>query len=159
MKDLPLLLKEEKELTFSHFNNTTAWELGKFAVEKALEKSLPVAIGIHRNGLLLFTSLLEGTTRDNSRWIEGKQKVCAYFQHSSLYISRLMESKYKSVESYFLDPSEYRPRGGAFPILLSSGGIIGSLTVSGLKDNEDHDFAVAVIRDFLNTFQKEAINV
>ncbi len=159
MKDLPTLLQEEKELTFPQFNNTIAWELGRSAVEKATEESLPLAIGIHRNGQLLFTAFLEGTTRDNSRWIEGKQKICAYFQHSSLYVSRHMKSRGKNVESYFLDPTEYRPWGGAFPILLSSGGIIGSLTVSGLTDEEDHDFAVDVIRDYLNTSQKETIQI
>ncbi len=149
MKSLETLLNEEKDLVFKHFDNTTACFLGKSAMEKAVREKLSLAISVQCKGITMFSAFLNGTCRDNVHWIRGKQRLCRYFQHSTLYTARLMEKKGKTLESYYLDPSRYRAKGGAFPLMMEGCGMIGSLTISGLKDHEDHDFAVEVIREYL----------
>ena len=40
-------------------------------------------------------------------------------------------------------------RGGAFPITIKNVGVVGTITISGLLDNEDHDLVVWGIEDYL----------
>ncbi|MFW5807997.1 MAG: heme-binding protein, partial [Spirochaetota bacterium] len=52
-------------------------------------------------------------------------------------------------EKYLLPESEYAPHGGSFPILLRNTGIIGTVTVSGLAQEEDHDLVVEALSEYL----------
>ena len=48
-----------------------------------------------------------------------------------------------------LDPIDYAPHGGSFPIVVGGAGFIGSITVSGLPQREDHNVVVAALCEFL----------
>ena len=150
MKSLSALLSEEETLQFREFTHRTAWELGEMATKKAYREDLPVLINIDRGGQTLFHSALPGTGPDNTLWIEGKKRVTYHFRHSSYYISRLMIQNKKDLEkNYHLNPDIYRVRGGAFPLCIERSGLIGVMTISGLKDQDDHAFAVEILRKFL----------
>jgi len=45
---------------------------------------------------------------------------------------------------------EYHAAGGSFPIHLQDNSIVGSVTVSGLTPELDHEYAVKGIKLFLN---------
>mgnify|MGYP001025460549 CR=1 FL=1 len=56
----------------------------------------------------------------------------------------------KSIEEMLLlSESEYAPHGGCFPLIVKNTGIVGTLTVSGLPQEEDHKVAVHAIRTYL----------
>ena len=51
----------------------------------------------------------------------------------------------KSLESCGMDSADFGFSGGSFPILLPSGICVGSLTISGLRGEEDHQIAAESI--------------
>jgi len=147
---LKQLLGEEQELQFTSFNEETAWKLGSQLVKKARSRNLPVTVDIMRGIHQLFHASLRGTSPDNDEWVKRKIKTVYRFGHSSFYIGQMLKSKGKSIEqSYLVSESEYAPHGGCFPIIVRDTGIVGTITVSGLPQEEDHKLVVQALRDYL----------
>lgn len=152
-KILEDLLNEEHELQFESFNEADAWKLGNLLVEEALREELPVTIDITRSGQQLFHVSLPGTTVDNDEWVKRKINLVNRFGHSSFYMGQYLKSINKTIEEVFLiSECDFAPHGGAFPIIVSDSGIIGTVTVSGLPQEEDHKLVVSAIRSYI---QKE----
>jgi len=148
---LKQLLQEEQDLQFSSFDEDTAWKLGSQLVEQAQSKSLPVTIDITRGNHQLFHASLRGTSPDNDEWIKRKIRLAYRFGHSSFYMGQLLKSKGKRIEeSYLISESEYAPHGGCFPVIVKHTGMIGTITVSGLPQEEDHKLVVQAIRNYLS---------
>jgi uncharacterized protein (UPF0303 family) len=147
---LKQLLQEEEELQFSRFNEDTAWNFGSRLVERARRQGLPITIDITRGTHQLFHASLHGSSPDNDEWVKRKVRLVYRFGHSSFYIGQLLKSKGKRIEeSYLVSETEYAPHGGCFPVILKDTGVIGTVTVSGLPQEEDHKFVVQALRDYL----------
>jgi uncharacterized protein (UPF0303 family) len=144
------LLRHEQELQFREFDYDDALRLGLKLVERAKELAGPVTIDICRNGQQLFHCALPGTSADNDLWIRRKNNVVNHYGHSSLYVGAQFRSKGSTFEqSSRLDPAQYAAHGGAFPIIVRNVGVVGTVTVSGLPQEEDHRLVVGVLRDYL----------
>lgn len=147
---LKQLLREEDELQFKNFSEETAWQVGCQIVEQAVKEGLPVTIDITRGAHQLFHASLHGTSADNDEWVKRKVRLVNRFGHSSFYIGQLLKSKGKSIEeAYLLSETEYAPHGGCFPVIVKGTGMVGTITVSGLPQEEDHKLVVQSIREFL----------
>jgi uncharacterized protein (UPF0303 family) len=147
---LAQLLQEEQELQFTSFNEETAWQIGSQLVERAASESLPVTVDITRGEHQLFHASLRGTSADNDEWIKRKTRLVYRFGHSSFYMGQLLKSKGKRIEEVYLKPeSLYGPHGGCFPIIVKDTGVIGTITISGLAQEDDHKLVTQAIRDFL----------
>jgi uncharacterized protein (UPF0303 family) len=147
---LKQLLQEEQELQFVSFNESTAWQVGCQLVERAQKQKLPITIDITRGSHQLFHASLQGTSADNDEWIKRKVRLVYRFGHSSFFMGQLLKSKGKSLEEAYLIPdSDYAPHGGCFPVLVRNTGMVGTITVSGLPQEEDHKMVVQTIRDYL----------
>lgn len=147
---LKQLLQEEQDLQFTKFNEETAWQIGCQLVERARQEGLPVTIDIARGSHQLFHASLRGTSADNDEWIKRKVRLVYRFGHSSFYIGQLLKSKGKRIEeAYLLSESDYAPHGGCFPVIIKETGVIGTITVSGLAQEDDHKLVVQAIRDYL----------
>ena len=141
---------QEQELVFSRFDNTDAWNLGSAIVAAATERSLPVTIDIRRHGHQLFHVALAGTTADNDAWIERKVNVVNRFGASSYLVGRRLAASGTALdEALGVEPARFAAHGGAFPIRIVDVGVIGTVTVSGLPQSEDHAFVTEMIRTFL----------
>lgn len=147
---LTKLLQEEQDLQFAKFNELTAWKLGSLLVELATDKGLAVTIDITRGEHQLFHASLPGTSADNDEWIKRKVRLVYRFGHSSFYMGQLLKSKGKRIEdSYLIPESQYAPHGGCFPVIVKGTGMVGTVTVSGLPQEEDHKLVVQAIQEFL----------
>jgi len=144
------LLAQEDELQFAAFTNDTAWELGQRLVAAARGRDLAVRVDIRRGDQQLFHFALPGTAADNDAWIERKNRVVRRFGRSSFYMGTLLRREGADIETKFLlDPRRYAAHGCAFPIIVRDVGVVGTVTVSGLPQEDDHRLVVAVLRDFL----------
>ena len=147
---LAQLLQEEQELQFATFNEEDAWMLGSQLVELARSRNLSVTIDITRGTHQLFHAALRGTSPDNDEWVKRKVRLVYRFGHSSFYVGQVLKSKGKTIEqSYLVSESDYAPHGGCFPIIVKNTGIVGTVTVSGLPQEEDHKLVVEAIRKYL----------
>jgi uncharacterized protein (UPF0303 family) len=48
-----------------------------------------------------------------------------------------------------LDLKDYAAHGGCFPIFLEGTGCLGTITVSGLPQREDHALIICVLQEYL----------
>ena len=150
MEDLDSLLAEEELLQFTTFSNEDALALGAVLVEAARAAALPVTIDIRRGDQQLFHAAMPGTTADNDAWIERKIRVVRRFGRSSFAVGTALRLDGRTIEdTYLLSESEYAPHGGAFPVTVKDVGVVGTVAVSGLPQEEDHAFVVGVLREFL----------
>lgn len=144
------LEQQERELQFTEFSNAAALEIGLMLVEKAKQENKPITIDINRNGHQLFHYSFDGTGPDNDQWVIRKNRVVNRFNKSSFLIGRQLFKSGKSMEEAFLlNSMEYAAHGGAFPIILKNTGVIGTITVSGLPEQEDHELVVRVLSEYL----------
>ena len=147
---LKQLLQEEQELQFISFSETTAWLIGSQMVERAMHDNLPITIDITRGQQQLFHYSMPGTATDNDEWVKRKVRLVSRFGHSSFYMGQMLKHKGKTIEqSYLISESEFAAHGGCFPIIVKDTGMVGTITVSGLPQEEDHKLVVESIREFI----------
>jgi uncharacterized protein (UPF0303 family) len=72
------------------------------------------------------------------------------FGHSSFYVGQSLRLDGVTIaERFLLDEAEYAPHGGAFPVIVRDVGVVGTVTVSGLPQEDDHRLVVGALRAFL----------
>ena len=144
------LLQQEEEIQFSGFNNDMAFAVGTALLDAARSKGKAVTIDSDRNGQQLFNVAMQGTSLDNDLWIKRKNNVVNRFGHSSFYMGISLKSKGQTIEEkYLISSSEYAAHGGAFPLIIQGVGAVGTITVSGLPQEEDHELVVTTLKKFL----------
>jgi uncharacterized protein (UPF0303 family) len=148
--DLAELAAQEERLVFPHFDHDTAWALGMQLVQAARDSALPVVVSISAGGQRLFHAALPGTAPDNDSWVERKSRVVLRFRHSSLHVGTQARAAGSTFEQRTgLPLADYAAHGGSFPITVEGAGLIGTVTVSGLPQVEDHAFVVEQLGLFL----------
>jgi uncharacterized protein (UPF0303 family) len=141
---------QEAELRFPAFSNEDALALGMSIVEIARARALSLTVDIRRSGQQLFHCALPGTSADNDQWLLRKARVVERFGRSSFLVGlRLRRDGARIEDRHFVDPREFSAHGGCFPVHVRGTGIVGTVAVSGLPQEEDHALVVEAIRDFL----------
>src|ERR1700754_405874 len=140
---------QERDLQFTRFDNDDAWKLGSALVIMAQRRSLPIAIDIRRGTQQLFHAALPGSVTDNDTWIERKVRVVERYGVSSFLFGRRLAARGVELGAGLgVDPAQYAPHGGAFPIRVRDVGVVGVVTVSGLPQADDHALVVQALRAF-----------
>ena len=142
---LARIADQERELAVFGFSAEDALRLGEIVTELARAASLPVAVNVTRGAQQAYH--LPGSTSDNDDWIARKIETTRRFGASSLAVRLRSESRPGGFD--WLDPKVYAISGGCVPILLGDGALVGTITVSGLPDTEDHELAIAALRQLL----------
>lgn len=149
MNNLPTvaeLEEQEERLVLDRFTHDDAWRLGTLLVELATHRRAPVAIDIRKGEQQVFHCALPGSSADNDGWIDRKRRVVERYGTSSLLVGARFRATGKTFEeSSRLDPAWYAAHGGAYPILVKNVGMVGTVTVSGLPQAEDHALVVEAL--------------
>jgi uncharacterized protein (UPF0303 family) len=149
------MAKEEQELQFITFTNNTALQLGLMIVEEAQKTYKRITVDITRSGQRLFLHAMEGTTAENEDWIRRKNNVVNHFGSSSWHVALRLQNEGKTLEEdHGLPFADYVGAGGGFPLFVQGEGQLGSITVSGLPDQEDHDLLISALRQYFDKIAK-----
>ncbi|WP_249899494.1 heme-degrading domain-containing protein [Paenibacillus sp. PK3_47] len=151
---LERLLQQEQDLQFTKFTNGTAVQIGSAILERASGLGKQIVVDIRKNGTLLFHAKMDDTGLGHDRWIQRKINVVNHFGHSSYYMNVLYQSWNTTIQdNAFVDPMEYAAEGGCFPLLIRDVGPIGTISVSGLSGEEDHEMIVSVLEQLVQSGQ------
>jgi uncharacterized protein (UPF0303 family) len=146
LEDIERIAFQERELRLPRLDARVAWELGTHLKAMAEERGLSLVIDVRRFNQPLFYAALEGTTPDNAEWVRKKCNVVARFHRSSYGFGLNLRMKNTTLlERYGLPVADYAADGGAFPLRVEGAGIVGTVTVSGLPQRDDHEFVVEAL--------------
>ena len=148
--DIEKIKHQEQALRFKAFDEEAAWALGCQMREAAEERNLPLVIDIRIGDRQMFFAALPGTTSDNSDWVRRKANSVKRFHKSTYLIGREHAAKGAIFgPDRGVDLKDYVDAGGSFPIHIIGTGVVGSITVSGIPQRDDHGFVVEQLCHFL----------
>lgn len=146
-----IVLEQEKALRFEHFSHKDAWDLGQFLVKRIYDKNIELAVSIRKiSGYILFQHGTEETNLNNQHWTNRKFNTVKMMERSSFGVWASAGVIGQGLEEHGLSVSEYAFCGGGFPICLKSGEIVGVLIVSNLPHEQDHQFIIDALQEYLD---------
>ena len=149
-EELEKFAAQERELRLPRLDAQIAWELGTRIRTLATDRGLTLVIDVRRFGQQLFFAALDGTTPDNAEWVRRKSNVVARFHRSSYAVGMTLKMKATTLlEGYGLPVADYAVDGGSFPLIVENAGSVGSVTVSGLPQRDDHNLVVEALSALL----------
>ncbi|MDR5771338.1 MULTISPECIES: heme-degrading domain-containing protein [unclassified Caballeronia] len=144
--DLQIIAHQERALVFPQFHADEAWQTGTQLREMAMARGAVVVIDVRTFGQRMFFASLDGATPDNARWAERKARTVEHFRRSSYGLGlSLQQAGTTLADKYGLNAADYSAHGGGFPLRVANVGVIGSVTVSGLPQREDHQMVVEAL--------------
>jgi uncharacterized protein (UPF0303 family) len=145
------LVAEAAELRFFDFDLEDAWLLGVQMREVAVAEALPIAIAIRVGEQEVFHAALPGSCADDDAWLQRKTKVALCYGEASLAVGEGFRELGQDFDlDSRRDPMVYAAHGGAIPIRLLGGTVIGAVCVSGLPHLESHGFVARMLRTYLD---------
>ncbi len=149
--DLRIIAEQELALQFPMFDEEFAWQLGVALREAALQSEAAVTIDIRRGDEILFFHAMRGTSPANADWARRKRNGVELLGRSSYSLG--LEQKRDGVtfhEQMGLPLRDFTFHGGCFPIRVLGSGQVGTVTVSGLPQRQDHALVVEVLARLLS---------
>ncbi|KAL9095028.1 MAG: hypothetical protein Q9165_002630 [Trypethelium subeluteriae] len=160
--DLPTIEATEASLTLPTFTADTAWDLGTLLRTRLLALSptsaVVISISLANSAQLLFHSVTRpgggaGATPDNEVWVARKRATVLRWGRSTWWMRRKYLEDAEFVRRTGLGEQrgyEYAIHGGGFPIRVKGvEGVVGVVVVSGLRQEEDHQVIVEVLKEYL----------
>jgi len=144
-EDLEQVDLQEHALRLPAVDMKLGWELGTRLRTMAVERGLALVIDVRRFGQQLFYAALDGTTPDNAEWVRRKSNVVERFHRSSYAVGLNLKLKNDTLEARGLPMADYASHGGSFPLAVAGTGVVGSVTVSGLPQRDDHELVVEAL--------------
>jgi uncharacterized protein (UPF0303 family) len=144
------LAGQESRFVLDSFDHHAAWRLGTLMVERALRENAPVIIDIRRPSMVLFRSALAGTTGENEAWLDRKARTVFRFEASTaLLAARFAAQGVDLWSAGWFDTERFAAAGGSFPVRVRGVGVVAAVTVSGLTSEEDHDFIIESLTQYV----------
>lgn len=132
-----------KKIELDHFSNRIAFDIGLKIVELAKSRNQHIAVEVSRLNHTVFLFVDDNLPADKHNWLRRKANVAKRFEESSLCVKNDLKEGQMSLEKTFgLDERDFIAKGGSIPIFIKNAGMIGTITVSGLRDEEDHNIII-----------------
>ncbi len=146
---LEILERQEAALRFSEVSFSSLRAIGEDILRSAREKGGVVYVMIRVSGDIVYAAAMDGASRNNIMWARRKANTAEMSARSSMRDGIINRAKGRSLEERGLSPADYTEEGGSFPLLLSSGVAVGSITVSGMRSEEDHQLIADALAKYL----------
>jgi len=147
--DLERVKEQEALLVFDDFDEDTALNLGLLIRAKAETLGQPIVVDIRRGDDVIFFSAMPGTAPTNADWARRKRNLVNILHEPSYCVGAKIKLGSNLLELMGLRVRDYAAHGGCFPIRVKGAGMIGTVTVSGLPQREDHKLATDAIAEFI----------
>lgn len=150
-RELERVALQEERLRFTRFDAGVAWQLGLALRAAAEARGAGVALDIATPTYTLFSHAMEGAVPDNTEWVRRKRNVTLRFFRSSYAVGLELTRDGRTLKERFgLKDDDYMAHGGCFPVRLTGASlVIGTVTVSGLPQRDDHDLVSRTLAAFL----------
>ena len=149
-KDLAKIAVQEERLQFQDFDADTAWKLGNRLKANAETRGVAVTIEIRVGKETIFFFAMQGAKPENADWARRKLNVVDLLWRSSYAVGLSLQEEQSSLEAKMgLPLRDYTAHGGSFPIRVVGVGTIGTVTVSGLPQRDDHAMLVEELAGML----------
>jgi uncharacterized protein (UPF0303 family) len=145
-EDIARIIEQERGLEFPSFDEDRAFAVASRIGEQGRANRWPIVCDVRLWDRQVCYVALAGSSGDNPVWALRKSNT----------VRRLLKSSYRATleanaaDRMFpphrnLPVEEFALSGGSFPIRVKGAGVIGSITVSGLHERDDHEVVVAAI--------------
>ena len=145
---LQLVIEKETEYQFDGFSHSDALEIGQLILEVTKNYPGTVAFEITVNDFTVMRYFPNDRGRLEERWLKAKKNTVMTFGKSTMRVALELNELGLPQDAPTIIPGEFVRCGGAFPIRLRNGSLIGVIATSGLKDTDDN----AIIWDALEQF-------
>jgi uncharacterized protein (UPF0303 family) len=136
-----------KKIEMEAFTNKIALEMGLTVVNLAKSRKQNIAVEISRLNQTVFLYVDDNLPVDKHNWLRRKANVAKQLEQSSLSVKKFLEENNMTLEKTFaLDNKDFLARGGAIPIFVKNAGMVATITVSGLHDEEDHKIIIDALK-------------
>lgn len=146
---------EEEAYQFSRFTQTDALHLGRLLYETGLEKfGKPVAAEIRINHLTVYRFLPEGTGRVQCLWLKAKADTVDALGISTYHLWADIAGGGLPLEDRRMDGKKYVAAGGGFPLHIKNSAVMGTICVSALTQEEDHQVVIGALGKYFKKQKK-----
>jgi uncharacterized protein (UPF0303 family) len=146
--DIQRIAEQEQRLQLPALDLDTVWQLGTRLREIAVSRQVPLTIEIRLGGETVFFSAMPGTTPANTDWARRKRNTVELLHRSSYGVGRSLERDGKTLaDTMGLPARDYASHGGGFPLRVKHAGVVGTVTVSGAPQREDHVIVVMALAE------------
>jgi uncharacterized protein (UPF0303 family) len=145
-QDIARIAEQERRLRFDGFNEATAWDLGVHLRALAVARGAAVTIEVRLARETVFFCAMPGTSPANADWARRKRNTVELLGRSSYGVRCSLEIEGSSLEAKMgLPTRDYASHGGSVPIIATGGACIGTVTVSGMPQRDDHGMVVEAL--------------
>jgi len=149
-EDIRRIALQEERLQFDRFGLSEAWAVGLALKAVGEAGRLPIVVDIRLATMKLLAFACPGARPDNFDWARRKRNVVLRFHRSSYAIGLKLALEGRTFADLGALPErDYAAHGGAVPIFVAGTGCVGSVTVSGLPQRDDHRAVVEAMAKVL----------
>ena len=135
------------KIELDNFSNRMALDMGLKIIALAESRNQQIAVEICILNHSIFLYVDDKLPVDKHNWLRRKANVAKQFEESSLNVKNDLELGKMTLEKTFgLDEKDFLAKGGSIPIFVKNAGMIATITVSGLHDEEDHKIIIEVLK-------------